>query len=96
MNDIIAKIKPVLKKYHIKKASLFGSYARGEEKKGSDIDLLIQTPENMTGYDYFGIRIDIQEELERILDKKVDVVDYKTIKPALKKYILPDQVAIFS
>lgn len=85
------KIIPILKKYGIKRASLFGSYARGEQQKTSDIDLLIELPKKkITLFDYFTIK----EELSNKLNKKVDLIQYHLIKPRLKEYILKNQIAI--
>ena len=36
------KIIPVLKRYNVVRAAIFGSFARGEMKEGSDIDLLVE------------------------------------------------------
>jgi predicted nucleotidyltransferase len=90
----IEKIKPkiieILKKYKIKRASLFGSYVRGKQKKGSDIDILIQPAENMSILDLSGLKI----ELEKDLSKKVDLISYKYIHPYLKDRILESEVKI--
>lgn len=90
---IIDKIKnrslPVLRKYGIVKAGIFGSYARGEQKKGSDIDILIEPPKGM-GLEFFGLNL----ELEKKLGKKVDLITYKYINPLLKKSILENEVRI--
>lgn len=88
-NKIKAKIIKILKKNGIKKASIFGSYARGEQNKKSDIDILIQPKKNM-GFEFFGLG----EELEEKLGKKVDLLTYKSIHPYLKEYILRDEVRI--
>lgn len=89
----IAKIKKpiieVLKKYGVKKAGIFGSWARGEEKIESDIDILIQPTKNM-GIEFVGIKLELEDKLGR----KVDLVSYKGINPHLKKYILKDEVKI--
>mgnify|MGYP001570776371 CR=1 FL=1 len=79
----------VLKKYNVRKASIFGSYARGEQKKDSDIDILIEPPKGM-GFGFVSIAFD----LEKALGKKVDLLTYKGISPHLKKYILEDEVKI--
>ena len=69
METQIKKIKkiimPILKKNKIKKAGIFGSYARGEETKNSDIDILIETSKPL-GFAF----MDIQFELEKKLKKK--------------------------
>jgi len=76
------------------KASLFGSVVRGDTHKKSDVDFLIQVPSKYRGLDYFGFLGDIRRELEQRLNSKVDIVDYRLIKPALKKNILADQIQI--
>lgn len=86
---IKTKVLRVLKKYGIKKAGIFGSYARGEQKKNSDVDILIQPPKGI-GFGFAGIEI----ELEEILGKKVDLISYKGISPYLKERILSDEVRI--
>ncbi len=83
------KILPILKKYHVKRAGIFGSYARGEQKKKSDVDILIQSP-NGIGFGF--IRIGL--ELEKALDLKVDLLSYKGINPRMKDKILKDEVKI--
>jgi len=89
IEEIKRKIIPTLKKYNIKKAGIFGSYARGDFKKNSDVDILIQPPSNM-GLEFVGMGI----ELEKKLKKKVDLITYKYISPYLKKYILEDEIRI--
>ena len=42
ITEIKAKILPILKKNDVVRASIFGSFARGEEKKRSDIDMLVE------------------------------------------------------
>ena len=77
MTKIIAdyfKTQPVLK------AWLFGSFARGEETPLSDVDLLVQ-------YDGEGISLlkhaTMLNELERILDRPVDLVEDGTLRPRI-------------
>ena len=90
----IASIKqqaaPIFEKYGVSRASLFGSVARGENTEKSDIDILVEVPENKSLFDM----MDIQFALEDILKKKVDLVEYKAIKPRLRPYILKDQIQI--
>jgi len=84
------KIVRILKKYGIKKAGLFGSYARGEQKIKSDIDILVEVPKDIDLYDFVGIKL----ELEEATGKKIDLVKYKLIRPELKKNILESEVRI--
>ena len=90
LNRIKPKIVRILKKYGVKKAGIFGSYARGEQKKRSDIDILAQIPKSVNLYDFIGIK----QDLEEALGKKVDLVTYRSIRPELKQKILSDEVEI--
>lgn len=58
-----------LTKYSVKKIGLFGSYARGKQKRGSDIDLLVEF-EKPT-YDNF---YDLIVYLEKVFRRKVQVL----------------------
>jgi len=84
------KIAGILKNKGIEKAGIFGSYARGEQKKSSDVDILIKTPKKIDLYDFIGIK----QELEDALHKKVDLVDYKLIRPEIRDKILMDEVRL--
>jgi len=93
MNPQIEKIKSkivkVLKKHGVVRAGIFGSYVRGENKKGSDIDILIKPPKGI-GLGFVGIQFELEDELKR----KVDLLSYKAIHPLLKKRILNEEVRI--
>ncbi len=87
---IKSKIANILKKHKIVRAGIFGSYARGEQKKNSDIDILIEPGKDLSLLDISGLKI----ELEGVLNKKVDIVSYKYIHPYLKKKILESEIKI--
>lgn len=88
----IAKIAvPILKKNGVVKAGIFGSYARGEAKKRSDIDILIQVKKRK--FSLFDL-VGLQQELEKRFGKKVDLLTYRGLSPYLKDYILKDEVRI--
>jgi predicted nucleotidyltransferase len=86
LNAIKKKIRPILKKYGIKKAGIFGSSARGESVV-NDLDLLVKIDQKISLLEFIGI----QQELEDELGMKVDLVEYEAIKPALKEDILRDE-----
>ncbi|MCK5624916.1 nucleotidyltransferase domain-containing protein [Candidatus Pacearchaeota archaeon] len=90
LKKIEKKIIPILKKHNIKRAGFFGSYARGEEKKNSDIDLLVKLEKHLSLFDVIGIKL----ELEKVIKKKIDLVEYETIRPELKEIILKEEVLI--
>ncbi len=89
IKDIKSKIIPLLKKNKVKKAGIFGSYAKGEQKKNSDIDILIELPKGI-GLGFVRIALELEDKLGR----KVDLVTYKSIHPLLKKRILDEEVRI--
>lgn len=74
----------IAKKYGAKNIRVFGSFARGEQTKRSDIDLLVRMPKGSSLFDLAGLKID----LEKALKKKVDIVQDHCIKPALRSRIL--------
>lgn len=89
--EIKKSIVEILKKYGVKKAGIFGSYARGEEKKDSDVDILIDVKgEKFSLIDL----ISLEMELEKKLGKKIDLLTYAGINIHLKEYILKDEVRI--
>ena len=91
ITKIKEKILPILKKNDVIKASIFGSFARGEDKKGSDIDMLVEFNEPKGMFH----RIGLKYELEKILGKKVDLLTYNAINPLLKECIYKDEVKIY-
>lgn len=88
---MVLRIVSILKKNGVKKAALFGSFARGEATKASDVDLLIEFRSKKK--DLFD-HIQLIHELEAALRRKVDVLTYKYIHPALRKSILSEQIRI--
>jgi len=90
IKKIEKKIIPILKKNKIKKAGIFGSYARGEQKKNSDVDILIKIPEKVS---LLGL-VKIKMILEQALNKKVDLIEYDYIHPFIKKNALNEEIRI--
>ncbi len=90
IQNIKKKIVPILKREEVTKAAIFGSFARGEEKKNSDIDILVEIKKDISLLDFIGIKLEIEEAVGR----KVDLVEYDTIKPIIKKRILKEQLSI--
>jgi len=88
--EIKNKIMPVLNKYGVKKASLFGSVVREEQTDSSDIDLLVELPETASLLELVSLKLDLEE----ILKKKVDVLTFDSLHPLLKDKILHEQEAV--
>jgi len=89
--NIAQKITPILKSQGVSKAALFGSTARGGDKKDSDIDLFIDIKKSKSLLDIVRLKLALEEKL----GKKVDLVEYSTIRPSLKKIILNEQRVIY-
>ncbi len=90
--NLIKKLKniivPVLKEHKVKRAGIFGSYATGEQKKNSDIDILIEFDGSLLEL------VGLENELKRILRKKIDLLTYGGINHYLKDRILREEVRI--
>ncbi|MEK6927849.1 MAG: nucleotidyltransferase domain-containing protein [Nanoarchaeota archaeon] len=85
------RILPILKANRVTKAGIFGSYARGEQKKGSDVDILVEiNDENMDFIDF----IKLKNLIEKSLKKKIDLVEYSCIRQEIKKSVLSDEIPI--
>lgn len=92
IDQITSQIVPILKKHGVIRASLFGSAVRGEMKRGSDVDVLVEIPKEFDLLDFIKIKLNLEKKLRR----KVDLVEYDSIKPSLRSYIMNEQISIFS
>ena len=72
------------------KAGIFGSYARGEQKKKSDVDILIKFKGQKSLLDHVGLQLELRKKLK----KNVDVLTYHSLNPLLKNRILKEEVRI--
>ncbi|MDL5501798.1 MAG: nucleotidyltransferase family protein, partial [Candidatus Methanoperedens sp.] len=77
----LRKNKPVVeKKYGVKNLEVFGSYIRGEQKKGSDLDILVEFHRTIDLFKY----IELENFLSKKIGVKVDLVMKETLKPRIK------------
>lgn len=76
-------------KYHLTELGIFGSYTRGEANIDSDIDIVIDY-EGRMGLEF----IDLADELEKLLDARVDLVSKRALKPSLLSRIKEDVVYV--
>src|SRR5207248_599126 len=90
LDEIKAKAIPVLQAAGVTRAALFGSYARGDNRPDSDVDILFEPPERFSLFDHSGLK----QDLEQALGKNVDVVSFRSIKPGLKESILASQIPL--
>ncbi|KAF5419404.1 MAG: nucleotidyltransferase family protein [Methanosarcinales archaeon] len=94
IDQIIMKLrenKPVLEeKYKVKTLGVFGSYVRGEQKEGSDLDILVEFQEPVGLFKF----MELEEFLGKNTGVKVDLVSRKALKPRIGKYILEEVINV--
>lgn len=91
IQSISSKIVPTLESQGVVKAALFGSVVRGEAKKDSDVDILIEFGGRKSLLDL----VRLQYILEDKLGKKVDLLTYGCLHPLLRDIILKEQKVIY-
>jgi len=92
--EILKKHEDEIKeKYNVTKIGVFGSFARGEGKEGSDVDVLVEfLVEFREGYKTFDNYMELKFFLEDIFSHNVDLVTIKALKPQLKEDILQEVI----
>jgi len=78
--------------YHVKKVGLFGSFARNEQTKESDVDLLIDFNDNIKKT--FTLKQSLRRYFSNAFGRGVDIASEKFLKPYAKEYILKDAVYV--
>lgn len=91
LEQLKIKVVPILRKYGVIRASVFGSFARGEATKKSDIDFLVTIKNPDMGLLEF---VGMQQEIAGKIKRKVDIVEQEALKKNLKKYVMHDLVKI--
>lgn len=94
IDQIIKKLKeirPVIEsKYSVKNLEVFGSYIHGEQKKSSDLDILVEFSKTIDLFKY----IELENYLSEKLGVKVDLVMKDTLKPRIKDRILNEAIPV--
>jgi uncharacterized protein len=88
-NLLLSKKDDLLTRYHLKSLGIFGSCTRADFREDSDVDILIDYDKQM-GIEF----IDLAEELESILNRKVDLVSRNGIKPKYFEEIKKDLIYV--
>jgi predicted nucleotidyltransferase len=87
----LKEILPVLReRFSVKRIGIFGSYVRGEQKKGSDLDVLVEFYETV---DLFEL-VELEDFLSESLGVKVDLVLQSVLKPRIRDRILGEVVYV--
>ncbi len=90
VRELKAKTLPIFIDFDVKEAYLFGSYARGQATKTSDVDIIIEFKGKKSLFDLVGLR----DSLQKVLQRNVDVATSASIHPALEKNIKKDFVTL--
>jgi hypothetical protein len=76
--------------YKVREMGVFGSYARGEQAEGSDVDILVDFSEPVG----FFLFLDLEDYLGSLLGRRVELVTRRALKPNIGKAILRDLVTV--
>ena len=82
--------KELLNKFKVKEIGLFGSFVRGEQKRTSDLDVLVEFKEPIGLFRF----MDLEAYLKKLIKMKIDLVSKKALKPKIGEYILKEVVYI--
>jgi predicted nucleotidyltransferase len=92
LDDILTQLRalqPVLRRrYPIRSIGVFGSYARGEQREGSDLDLLVELGDDIDLIGYAGLQIELSDALRL----PVDLVEREALRPRLAAKVLAEVV----
>ncbi|MDX2179329.1 MAG: nucleotidyltransferase family protein [Bryobacteraceae bacterium] len=94
MPDVaLDELKRVCERFGVASLSVFGSVARGEARPNSDIDLLVEfAPGRHPRLAY----MDLQDELQRIFGRKVDLATQRWLNPGVKERVLSEARALYA
>lgn len=91
IENLIVLNRPFLdREFKVKNIGIFGSFVRGEQKKGSDLDILVEFREKIGFFKF----LELEEFLEKLLNLKVDLVSRKALKPRIGQYILNEIIML--
>lgn len=77
-------------RFKVRELGVFGSYVRGEARRGSDLDILVTFSEPVGLFEF----LDLEEYLEQLLGLKVDLVSRKALKPRIGERILKEVIYV--
>ena len=91
LNNIKTKAIPILKKYGVTSAKIFGSYARGEARPDSDLDILISYEKQLSLFDLVGL----EQELSEAIGIKVQIVTERALSPYIAPSVKRDAKLVY-
>jgi uncharacterized protein len=90
LEQIKQLIIPALKQHDVAHAAIFGSFAHGEQKENSDVDILVEFNGEKSLFDL----VDLELDLGEVLGRPADVVTYDSLHHLIKDIVLHEQVVI--
>ena len=81
----------LVEKFGVMEIAIFGSYARGQQKKDSDVDLIVDFKEGWKTFDNY---MNLKFYLEELFGKKVDLVIKSAINPRIKPFIIEEAIYV--
>lgn len=88
IDSINQNLEILTSKFKVNKIAIFGSTARGDNKKNSDIDIMVELHEPISFFAF----IELENHLSKLLGKKVDLTTKKALKSAIKKEVLKEAI----
>ena len=91
LTNRIEQLKPLLAdSFKVQTIGIFGSYVRGEQKKKSDLDILVEFSEPIGLFKF----VELEDFLSQELNLKVDLVMKNALKPRIKDSILKEAIYV--
>ena len=91
LNEIRQKAAPILERYGVQYAGVFGSVARNENTPESDVDVLVVLKQPVSLLKFFALN----DELETALGCKVDLVTRNSLNPHVKPFALQELQTVY-
>lgn len=86
VENALRSLRPMLvKRFHVRRLGIFGSFATGQPRPGSDVDVLVEFSQPL-GWEFF----ELEELLENALQRRVDLVTVDALKVQLRDQILAE------
>lgn len=90
IETLAERARPILRRCGVRRAGVFGSYARGQEEPESDLDLLVELPPGSSLLDLVGLEQDLTAEL----GIQVEAATYSSLHPLMRDRVLADERTI--
>ncbi|MXZ36042.1 MAG: nucleotidyltransferase family protein [Acidobacteria bacterium] len=91
LREIKRKASPILERYDVRYAGVFGSVARSESTPGSDVDVLVDLKQPISLLKFFALN----DELETALGCRVDLVTRNSLNPHVKLFALKELQTVY-